>query len=57
MLNLQQSKTVLLSTDLHAVATNDILFINRLTAPPSLMAPPAISAILSSRDCSIAGYS
>jgi len=27
---------------------------NRLTAPPSVAAPPAI---LSSRDCSIAGYS
>jgi len=27
---------------------------NRLTAPPSVLAPPAI---LSSRDCSIAGYS
>ena len=36
------------------VMTNDILFINRLTAPPSATAQPAI---LSSRDRSIAGYS
>jgi len=36
------------------VVYNDILFINRLTAPPSATAPPAI---LSSRDRSIAGYS
>jgi len=34
--------------------TNDILFINRLTALPSATALPAI---LSSRDRNIAGYS
>jgi len=37
-----------------AGTSNDILFTNRLTAPPSATAPPAI---LSSRDRSIAGYS
>jgi len=40
--------------DLTLVECNDILFTNRLTAPPSATAPPAI---LSSRDRSIAGYS
>jgi len=39
---------------LGTVEFNDILFINRLTAPPSATARPAI---LSSRDHSIAGYS